>query len=518
YRLKVPVWEYFGRYAEYAAVALLCYLVTDFICGYFTGGLESLWLIILIKAFICLTVPNILMLLIYYRFWEFKLLRKKAVFLLKRKSMRKKPESAAGLTEAEEIYLLLLKNAVTGQEIEYEDIKNANVDIWKKIVQIAEAQNQLPLIYDPLVRAKEVLAEAAAGGKEGCDIGGVEGSDAGDGEPGDAGSGQEADIPLTRELIDYVGRASRGYIKADYYLWHEIRLLQRALSKEGIRSAVMKGPGIARYYPIPELRKSGDIDLWLLDVFEGGNATDDNFGEIFDRARQIIGRFGYEKSEVQGNMHHMAFFKDKGPEVELHGRLTEIFDDDGANNRLLSFQNRAKERLIKIKTVTGKEFITLSEEDGGLYMLLHCLQHYTTKGFGWKFVCDWTAFLNSIEDMEILRSLKEMTEDFGIATFTEALTEVAVLKMGLNKDKGSIFITGRIKPEVSEGLLRELFDSGEFGLEDANRMVVLRSRGLIGLIREFHHQMRHNHPMESRKVWKWPYLWIVTLIEFIRNN
>ena len=496
YRLKVPVWEYFGRYLLYVIVAVGCYFATDYLCSLLT--VESVALTLIIKAFICLIVPNVIMLAVYFRTWEFKLLIKKAKFLL---AKRREKTDNTSLSTSEKVYLKLLENAITGHPIAYEDISEASDLDWRKVIEIGNDQKQLPLLYDPLTAARKVLLDHA-------NI-----SEGDDHDPKTAGS-----IPLRNEMIEHVSGASGGYIIADYYLWHETGKLHQALNEAGIRNVLIKGPAISRFYPIPELRKSGDIDLWLPDVYERGNATDDNFGDVFEKARRVIAGFGYEKSEVQGNMHHMAFNKGEGPEVELHGRLTEIFDDEKMNERIFDFQHEAVENLIDIEFVNGDVYCSLSDADNGFYMILHMLQHYTTKGFGWKFLCDWTAFLNSIDDDKIKERLNGLLEKSGLTVFTETITRICVEYLGLSKEKASFLIKGNVEENTCKALVRELFESGEFGLSDENRMVVLRDTSIISMAREFHHQMKHNHPVASESVWKWPYLWVVTLWEFYRNN
>ncbi len=49
-------------------------------------------------------------------------------------------------------------------------------------------------------------------------------------------------------------------------------------------------------------------------------------------------------------------------------------------------------------------------------------------------------------------------------------------------------------------------------------MVALRKRGMLAYIKEFHYQMRMNYPKESKKKWKWPYLWVKTFVVFMKNN
>ena len=496
HRLKVKAWEYFLKYAIYAAVATGCFFVTDYLCGLVT--FESVLVTLIIKMLICLFVPNLIMLIVYARTGEFRLLIKKAKFILaKRMEERRNPD----LPVCEQVYPLLLKNAVSGSAISFEEIGDVSEKDWHKVIRIADEQNQLPLIYEPLLAARRILLEHA-----GSDIT----------NEGDEGS--DSRVAIKKEMLDYVSRRSQGYIIANYYLWYETTRLQKALDAAGIRSVLMKGPAISRYYDIPELRKSGDVDLWLPDVNERGNATDDDFGEVFDRAKEVLKGFGYEKSEVQGNMHHMAFSKQDGPEVELHGRLTEIFDDEKMNERIFDFQKEAACNLIDVEFITKDRYRTLSEADNAYYMILHMLQHYTTKGFGWKFLCDWTRFFAAGQTKETKERLYELLKKNGLLTFTEAMTRLCIRFLDLNEGEVSFLLGNNVEKSIQDGMLREIFDSGEFGLKDENRMVVVRDSSIFGLMREFHHQMKHNHPNSSKSVWKWPNLWVLTLFEFERNN
>jgi hypothetical protein len=67
-------------------------------------------------------------------------------------------------------------------------------------------------------------------------------------------------------------------------------------------------------------------------------------------------------------------------------------------------------------------------------------------------------------------------------------------------------------------LIVEILEAQEFGDEHSGRMVILSNKGLGAYIREFHFQMRINHPKTSKVILLWPVLWIITLLVFLRNN
>jgi hypothetical protein len=66
--------------------------------------------------------------------------------------------------------------------------------------------------------------------------------------------------------------------------------------------------------------------------------------------------------------------------------------------------------------------------------------------------------------------------------------------------------------------LREIFDAGEFGRDEKERMVAMRGTGPAAYVREFHHQMRLNFPKAGSIFLCWPVLWALTLFTFLHNN
>lgn len=88
YRLHVPVWEYFGRYLLYALVAVLSFFATDRLCAFAAGDTVSIGAL-LIRALICAVVPNVIMLLCYFKLWEFSFLIEKGRMLLEKRRGRR---------------------------------------------------------------------------------------------------------------------------------------------------------------------------------------------------------------------------------------------------------------------------------------------------------------------------------------------------------------------------------------------------------------------------------------------
>ncbi|MCR5396184.1 MAG: oligosaccharide flippase family protein [Lachnospiraceae bacterium] len=86
YRLKAPVKEYFGKFVLYTLVGVVCFLFTHLLCrmmeGYSIG-------VILYRFMVCMFVPNVLMVLVYFRKSEFRYVVEKGL-VISRKYWRKK--------------------------------------------------------------------------------------------------------------------------------------------------------------------------------------------------------------------------------------------------------------------------------------------------------------------------------------------------------------------------------------------------------------------------------------------
>ena len=125
----------------------------------------------------------------------------------------------------EENYLLQLLSESLKKKDEHTQtiLHNETLD-WDKFLTVAENHAVLSLLYDRLM--EEALSE---------------------------------------ENRKRTERVSRRVVQQSYHLLFFSRYVIELLQQQGIQVVLLKGPAISCYYPVPELRKSGDVDLLLLD-------------------------------------------------------------------------------------------------------------------------------------------------------------------------------------------------------------------------------------------------------------
>lgn len=309
-------------------------------------------------------------------------------------------------------------------------------------------------------------------------------------------------IPLTEEQNVQIDKTCKQIVVQNYRLLFLTKYLVALLEKDLIRVLVLKGVSTASWYPVPELRKSGDVDLLIPK-------------EKLNKVSEILGAAGFVEKKEQHANYHLEFISREGITVEIHTDFTERFAYKKINDAM---EKQVNECFLYIsrECIMNVELPVLSREYHAYELLLHMLHHFTTSGFGLKLLCDWVVCWEQDWTEKEKAAFRQLAKESGTERFAEAVTEVCAEYLGMKKGRFAWNYSDVDIP--TEELLREILDSEEFGGEDSNRMVVMNGTGLGAYIREFHHQMHLNFPEAGRCFWLWPILWTVTLVRFLKNN
>ncbi len=375
------------------------------------------------------------------------------------------------MEQHEKLLCHLLECAINGKH--FNNTRNYTADEYNKAIKTAAMHNVLPLLYDTLDNA-----------------------------------GICGDI-LARKAENMALQA----VQQSYHLLFLSKYVINILEENGIKAVLLKGSSTASLYPVPELRKSGDVDLLL-----------ENAGSV-DRAGSILGKAGFRMETEQHAQHHVVHKSPDGIDVELHSLLVEPFD----NNRVNNYLEKAKTGIFKDncrKDVMGIELPVLSEPFHAFYLLLHMLQHFLRSGFGLKLICDWAVFWNRDIPQKDKTQFIQLVKESGIYGFARMATLLCIYYLGLCKDNVSFMVypgnnyntDEKRDREDAKEFMEEVFEAGEFGKTSPDRMVVLRGTGWISYIREFHHQMRLTYPKAGHIFILWPVLWIMTFTGFLYRN
>lgn len=319
----------------------------------------------------------------------------------------------------------------------------------------------------------------------------------------------EAKVGMMPKLARDVKLQSQSTVLQNYRLLFLGNAIVERLRERGIGTVLLKGCTTAEYYPVPELRKSGDIDLLLID------------GERLSEAEALFYEMGFEKSDEQTVQYHVSYVTPEKIEIELHTMLTEPVESERVNRFHEKVLEECREHIVR-KDTMGLTLPTLEEGYHAYYLLLHMLHHFMRAGFGIKLFCDWTAFWSREKEDGVKQDFVRLIKGSGLYGFARMVSAACVGWLELPVSSVEfLFEEGLTKEQakaMSSRMIRDVLDAEEFGRSSSDRMVALKDGSIGSYISTFHHQMHLNFPKAGKVFLLWPILWCVTLYRFLENN
>ena len=319
---------------------------------------------------------------------------------------------------------------------------------------------------------------------------------------------------IDRRDMDYVGAVCKRTALQSYRLLFLTRYYVDILKKAGIGVAVLKGISIGCDYPAFELRKSGDIDLYLTD------------GDDIKEAELVMCRGGARKSDEQHGGHHVAFVDgETGIEIELHTAFIGGTGSRAMDRAILEAEEQLSDEIADVRVLGDMELPMLPPHGQALQLLLHMLSHFTGTGFGLRLLLDWVYFWTGDGRKAAIAEYLRLVRDIGLTKFSDVVTAACTGSLSLDLEVAELLLSDEwvAKPKeeresMVDMFMDEVFASEEFGRSDGSRTVIPKRKGIVGLISQFHEQMKFNFKRASRIVILWPLLYIATFFIFLRNN
>ena len=220
------------------------------------------------------------------------------------------------------------------------------------------------------------------------------------------------------------------------------------LTAEGIDAVILKGDSVARLYPTPDLRVSGDIDVLLKK-------------EDIPSAEAFLLSCGYQKSEIP-NDHHTVL-KKKNVKFELHEAPAGIpTGKAGVAVAALLADTLKTARTVALNDVT---FPIPAQQDQALILLLHMQQHLREGGLGLRQLIDWALFLANDLTPDTWQSLTDTLQEIGLYRFAATVTEAAVRHLGLDPERTPFAPTDGT---LADALFADMLTAGNFGRANAD--------------------------------------------------
>ena len=220
----------------------------------------------------------------------------------------------------------------------------------------------------------------------------------------------------------------------------------RELKKLGHDSVILKGQGIATYYPSPELRMPGDIDVWV----------PGKMMEVINALKKV-----HPITEIC--YHHAQYHVFEDTEVELHYRPT-YFCRPRHNRRIQEYlQEVAAEECANRIPFHGDSIAIPTLEFNRYYILQHIYRHLFGEGIGLRQMTDYYYVLRKGGSRESKERTMELFRRTGMLKFVGATMWVMQVVFGLEEE----YLLCAPDEKAGRFLLNEILLAGNFGKYDA---------------------------------------------------
>ena len=239
------------------------------------------------------------------------------------------------------------------------------------------------------------------------------------------------------------------------------------LQSAGIPVVVIKGTAAGIYYPQPQLRAYGDIDLMVQP-------------ECYHDALEALRDAGWRQNGDAGSIH--TSLRKNNEWLELHQRPSGIEDDQEGQyiyRYLLSGFSDIQEGVV---CQAQCRFPMLPWRQNGLELIWHFWVHLNN-GIGLRHVIDWMMFANRCLDDQNFRQFRSVLEQAGLLTLAKAVTRMCQLYLGLTEE-GITWCTD-VDPSLCAGLMDFILEQGNFGnkkTDDRTAKALTRYRSISSLL------------------------------------
>lgn len=253
--------------------------------------------------------------------------------------------------------------------------------------------------------------------------------------------------------------------------------------ENGFACNILKGSAVARYYPRPEMRQSGDVDVWV----NGGREKIYDFARKFDKYGKLYGV----------NYHHIHLHLIEDVHIEVH-IWPSFLSSPLRNMRLHKFCN-----LHRPTMETSMPSLAFDR----VFILLHCYRHMCGHGVGLRQIMDYFYVLKQGFTEAEQKDAVYWIQQLGMTRFTEGLMWVLREYFGLEE---RLMI---VAPNEKEGsfIMKEVMQTGNMGHSDKRNWGSMKSplsRFFLNLKRDLY--IARHCPHEA--LWQplfslWLYLW-----------
>lgn len=318
--------------------------------------------------------------------------------------------------------------------------------------------------------------------------------------------GISVDVLGTRGFLEEsVRKAYMMQVAKRISVWHRLMKEQEELrqlfGEANVPFAIIKGAAADMYYPKPEYRAMGDIDVVVTP-------------EAYMCAVQTLQDHGFALED--GDQRRHANLKRNGVEVELHHCFATM-NDVAAAAKLddLIFEGVKEPCEGRIGEFV---FPMLPKLANGLVLLAH-IDHHMEYGIGLRQIIDWMLFVDcELDDTWWQQEFGEWTRKLGLEKEAMVITRMCQQYLGLRED--GISWCRKVDDELCRKMLLWTLDRGNFGRKMTEDHDAVRVLNEIPKLKDIPKQLQAYGRINWKLIQKYPFLkafaWLYQLCRYVR--
>ena len=279
----------------------------------------------------------------------------------------------------------------------------------------------------------------------------------------------------------------------------EFEALIDEFEKRGIKNLPLKGCILKYFYPMPDYRQSGDIDILIAE-------------EDFEKVPPLMKELGYVEDEFDEYEHHIAYRR-PGVLIEIHKKLVE--DHNRASRYLTNVWDD-----VNVREGYSYSF-EMSKEAMYTYIVAHMAKHIRQGGAGIRLVLDIWILLKLWNQYFDDEKLNVVLKEANLYEFNELAASLAKMWFGGEESNNKCVIA----------LGEYVVDSGCYGTKENDKKIRAStvsdskiSKILYKLKKFFRSvflpvcSMREEYPILNRYRFLLPAMWVRRIIKLLSEG
>ncbi len=282
-------------------------------------------------------------------------------------------------------------------------------------------------------------------------------------------------------MLDKMQAVMRGSLINQMNLRRILASAMTLLHQHDIEPVLLKGFGLAMFYPNPSLRQFGDIDLYV---------GLDHFHEACQLLRSLPGGYNWGKEVDAGHHYNIEFGQYP---MEIHRVSADVSDLKEAKTYAAIERDGLHDHTQRVD-YEGLEITLPSKEFVVFYTFYHAWHHFLTSGVGWRQISDIAMTLHAYHGQLDLDKLKQWLGAMRLMKPWQAFGYLMVEQLGLPEAELPFYDAGCRRS--AQRLCRMVMEVGNFNRHSRfkqrrpkNRLM-RKLHSFIGIFVDFFYQAR----------------------------